>query len=1385
MTAYEPRLADTTTPPPTAPQAAALPLTFPQQGLWVLERLYPGTGLCNLAATMRIEDDLDHGLVNEAVNCMLRRNEGFRLRFREGTPGPDGEPGEPIQYVAPFHPYELETVDFRHVAPPTPDADEAARTAAGLSALYAWDAERTRVPFPTLDGDLYSFALVRIPPHATGFYVRCHHLIVDAWSMVQIANEIVEYYYLLKAGKPLPEEPNPSYADFVRAEQEYLASPRFEADRAYWNERYACPPDPTVLRKRPAGRAGISAKRRTFLLPEKLVRKIKAHCAERRTSVFALYYAAFALYVNRTQGVREVVFGTPVLNRTNVREKRTIGMFISTVPLRTCIDPDQPFQEFAHAVDSEWFSVLKHQKYPYDALLQDVRARRRDLDRLYDVAISYQNAKMVKGDAEGGERPREESRWHFGGMQVESLYIHLNDREDDGRLVVNYDYLTDLFYAKEIDFLHEHVVQLLWHALDNPARRVGEIHMLSEAERRRVVETFNATDCVYPETTVGALFAAQAARTPDAPAIIHSGRTLSYREADAKANRLANRLRALGAGPGDRVALLLPRSAEMVLGILGVVKSGAAYVPIDPDYPEERIAYLLQDCAPAALVTCADALLESPCTPDGSAASGYEGPVLDLFALLDAAPGPDDAETPPPDRSGPDDLLYVIYTSGTTGRSKGALITHRNVVRLLFNDRFPYDFGPDDRWSLFHSYCFDFSVWEMYGALLYGGALVVVPRDVARSTDRFLSLLVRERVTILNQTPAAFYNLVESVVRTKETGLAVRTVVFGGDALKPLLLKPFRALYPATRLVNMYGITETTVHVTYLELSDADLDKPVSNIGKPIPGMRCYVLDERLNPQPIGVPGELCVAGDGVGLGYLNRPELTAEKFVPDPFRPGGLLYRSGDLARFFPQGDLEYLGRIDTQVKIRGHRIELGEVESAVLRSGLAAQAAVVAFSAGDVPTASAAEADAASDAAPAPGSGESRRLCAYCVPADPGAPLDVASLRAFLARTLPEYMVPSHIVAVPDLPLNSNGKIDRARLPAPDASSAAASAYVAPRSELEGRIAAVWRDALKLPRIGIHDDFWQSGGDSLNAVVVISRLEGRASFGDLYRHPTVARLAEAIARKETDGTHDQLLMKLAGEEGADRTHLVCFPYGGGSGVVFKDLADAVVRRAPDYCVYSVDLPGRIGGFSRHLKDNAVLAAQLVEEIKGTFTGDIVVYGHCVGNALAFETTKLLRAQGIRVRGFYAGAILPPPDPHRIPENHDPWADVPDRGILLLLHNLGLECIPRGKGSGRESCDVLLPAFRHDVRSYYRFFRERSVSASEESSQAVLDIPVVGVFGGTDPFTFRHRRRFRRWTRYAVDARRIVIPGASHYFLKTHAERLAEILTGGRTDPC
>ncbi|HEY0555761.1 MAG TPA: amino acid adenylation domain-containing protein, partial [Thermoanaerobaculia bacterium] len=682
------------------------------------------------------------------------------------------------------------------------------------------------------------------------------------------------------------------------------------------------------------------------------------------------------------------------------------------------------------------------------------------------------------------------ARVELDGLTLESVRLPerraqldltlLAAEDPDGGLGVSLEFNADLFDGGTAERMLGHLRTLLEGALAAPETPVRHLPLLTPAERRQLLAEWNpAPAAAGPRRalrhSLHNRFEAQVDRAPEAVALSFGDERLTYGELEAGANRLAHHLQDRGVRPGDRVALLLERSAEMVVAILAVLKAGAAYVPVDPTYPAERIAFTLEDSG-AALVLRVDDL-----AGEAVDRQSRERPALAV-----------DPELP----------AYVIYTSGSTGRPKGVVVTHANADRLLTATDAWFGFGADDVWTLFHSYAFDFSVWEIWGALLYGGRLVVVPYWTSRSPEGFYRLLRDERVTVLNQTPSAFRQLLwaeETELGGAAPELSLRWVIFGGEALEPASLAPWFARHgdARPRLINMYGITETTVHVTWRPVLAADLDGG-SRIGRPIPDLAVYLLDANLEAVPVGVPGEIHVGGAGLAQGYLNRPDLTAGRFIPDPFAtaPGARLYRSGDLARRLPDGDLEYLGRIDSQVKIRGFRVELGEIEAALAAHPGVREAVVVARDGGQ---------------------GDERRLAAYVVPA--GVP--AAELRAFLRETLPDFMVPTAFVGLDALPLSPTGKIDRRALPEPEeaAGEPAAAGF---RTPVEEMLAGVVAEVLGVERVGPHDDFFALGGHSLLATRLLARVS--RLFGvdlpvsSVFQYPTVASLAERIAAVSSD---------------------------------------------------------------------------------------------------------------------------------------------------------------------------------------------------------------------------------------------------------------------------
>ncbi|MDF9553482.1 amino acid adenylation domain-containing protein, partial [Bacillus cereus] len=607
--------------------------------------------------------------------------------------------------------------------------------------------------------------------------------------------------------------------------------------------------------------------------------------------------------------------------------------------------------------------------------------------------------------------------------------------------------------------------------------------MMTEAEKHQVLHAFNDTKADYPrEKTIVQLFEEQAARTPDRIAVKFENETLTYNELNQRSNQLARVLQKKGIKAESIVGLMVDKSLELVVGILGILKAGGAYLPIDPKFPEDRKEYMIKDSGLELLITSnefnrAEKEAINIALEDEAIFSGPSG----NLPLINK----------------PEDLAYIIYTSGTTGNPKGVMVEHKNVVRLMINDQIQFDFSEKDVWTMFHSSSFDFSVWEMYGALLYGGKLVIVSDLVAKETIKYLSLLKDEKVTVLNQTPTAFYNLMKIELQYSSKDLCLRYIIFGGEALKPAMLDEWLKKYNETKLINMYGITETTVHVTFKEIGIKEVRDGASNIGKPIPTLTALVVDKNLTIQPIGVPGELCVGGAGVTRGYLNREQLTKDRFVQNPYFNNEKMYRSGDLVKLLSNGEIEYLGRIDHQVKIRGFRIELGEIENRLVSHEHIKEAVVLAKEDEQY----------------------QKYLCAYIVCQKN---LDKSELKAYLKERLPEYMIPSYFMEMDMIPLTNNGKINRNALPEPDATGLISSDYEAPQTVIQKELVAVWKNVLGVGSIGIHDNFFDLGGHSLKATAVISEIHKvlhiEVPLKGIFMNPTIKELSRFIETSAED---------------------------------------------------------------------------------------------------------------------------------------------------------------------------------------------------------------------------------------------------------------------------
>jgi amino acid adenylation domain-containing protein len=1046
---------------PRVPDQDDYPLSHAQQRLWVLNRMNPESVAYNMPSAVLLEGPLDLPAFRRAVDWVVQRHETLRTTFVSV----DGKPRQRVRQTVET---KLGLGDLRSDAVPL----EAARQLAQEDALRPFDLER---------GPLFRVQLLRVDEQAHVFVATLHHIISDDWSGAVLIRELIEAYDAGLVGSEPKQRPLRIHYRDYSAWQNALLADAAAAHRDYWHRQFEgeLPTlDLPFAMTRPAVRT-FSGERLHFTLERSVSRRLINYGRQRNASLFATLLASVTALLHRYTQQRDIVLGSPVAGRSHIDLENQIGFYVNTLALRSHIDPSQSFEAFLDVTASLVNAALDHQLYPFDRLVNDLSLRR-DVSRspLFDVMVILQDAAASMAGSRGlrlGAFPFETTTSQFD--------LTFSFEQKEGTLLGEVTFNTDLFTRVSIERMTLHLRTLIDGVLDAPQTLIGQLPLLTSAERN---ETKPILRKPASSETVVDRFQRQVSLAPDATAVTCEDSRLTYRELNARANRLARRLVRAGISRGDRVGLLVPRSLELVVAVLGTLKAGAAYVPFDPEYPRERRAFMAADSGIRALVTHPE--MEVDAFPDTTQVD-----------VTDASLS-DELDENPELSASPSDIAYIIYTSGSTGQPKGVLISHANVIRLFDQCMSWYDFRNSDVWTLFHSIAFDFSVWELWGALCYGGRLVVVPYWTSRSPADFFRLLLAEKVTVLNQTPSAFRNLiqvqVESGSQAPGQDLTLRYVIFGGEALELPALRPWFEQHGdrSPQLINMYGITETTVHVTYRPLVTADCEQSASLIGEPIADLQLHLLDRYLEPVPTGVPGEIYVGGAGVALGYLNRLALTAERFIPDHFsdEAGARLYRTGDLARRLEGGDLEYLGRLDDQVKIHGFRIETGEIASHLATHPAVGQAAVIAVS-----------------------QAGRQRLAAYLV-ARPQMSPEPSELRTFLRTLIPEYMMPASFTMIDALPLTPHGKLDRKALPEPTEQREGPRAGSQASSDAEKAIAAVWSELLGVERVGVDENIFDLGANSMLVIEAQQRLQrnGRTiAILDFFRYPTVKALAASLA--------------------------------------------------------------------------------------------------------------------------------------------------------------------------------------------------------------------------------------------------------------------------------
>ncbi len=1144
-----------------------MPLSIAQQQVWLHGQLAAGVPLYNEVLILERVGPLDQEALERSFGEIIRRHETLRTTFAV-------EDGSPVQVVADHREMELPVTELSGLPSQKRDAS-----------ILRIATEEARQPFDLTRGPLIRARLLRVSEQIYILIVTLHTIIADEWSLSILAQELATLYEAYSAGEPSPLPDWPiQYGDYAHAQRDWLQGDVLDRHISYWRKRLADLPVlelPTDRARPPVQR--FRGARESLQLSRSLSESLKDLSEIEAAPLFVTLLAAFQTLLSRYTGQRDIVVGSIVPGREEAGAENLVGLFAHTVLIRTEIERDATFRELLACVSDLSQQDSEYQNMPFDRLVGELRSGR-DLSRnpLFQVLISFTPATSSARDS-----------WEIVNLEVDGgaakvdLQLQLCDRAEDG-IFVRFTYNTDIFDGATIRRMAGHFQTLLEGVVANPDQRLSELPLLTQAEADELLAEWNDTRTDYPrDRPLHHLFEAQAERTPEATAVVFGNERLTYRELNGRANQLAHHLVSLGVGPDVLVGILVERSLEMVVGLLGILKAGGAYVPLDPAYPSERIAFMLEDSEVRVLLTQRHLL---GTVPDSRA----RVVVLDTD-WHEIALGRTDN---PVHTVGSENLAYVIYTSGSTGKPKGVQIPHRAVVNFLVSMSHTPGMTEADRLLSVTTLSFDIAGLEIYLPLIVGASVEIISREVSSDGYQLLAKLASSGATVMQATPVTWRMLIEAGWK----GTPNLKMLCGGEAISRKLAT--QLLQSGGSLWNMYGPTETTIWSTCSRI--ASEHEPIV-IGRPIANTDIFILDERLQPVPIGVAGELHIGGEGLARGYFKRAELTAEKFIASPFAQGSdaRLYKTGDLARYRPNGDIECLGRIDHQVKLRGFRIELGDIESALRQHRGINDTVVVARE--DTPG--------------------DKRLVAYFVPSQ-GTPATVGELRGFLKEKLPEYMVPSAFVPLEAMPLTPNGKVNRRALPTPEQTSLAPSEnFAAPRDDFESQLVTIWENVLGVRPIGIRHSFFELGGNSLVAVRLMQRIEQafgkHLSIATLFQAPTVEQLS-AILRQ--NGWSPAWSSLVAIQTGGSKPPFFCVHGVGGNVLRFYGLAQHL---GPDQPFYALQAQGLTANYPCHTRAED-MAAHYVKEMRSVQPeGPYLLGGYSFGGMIALEMAQQLIAQG------------------------------------------------------------------------------------------------------------------------------------------------------------
>lgn len=1023
-------------------------ITHPQKRIWYIEKIYPDTSLHNIGGAVRIKGSVNFKYLEEAINVFIKKNEGLRLQFNENH-------NEVRQYVKEFQKEKIDFIDFSIYEN---SEDE----------FNKWVQQESQKTFLLEENALFFFALFKINKNDNGYFVKFHHIIADGWSMNIMTEEISNIYMKLMNREFVNEEVQYSYLEYIEQEQKYLTSKRFIQNQKFWNERFRDVQEHCLNRTSD----GTVGNRVIFHLEQHKSQQIKNFIYENKYSLNTFFVSLFLIYLSKIKQQSDIVIGTPVLNRSGKKQKRMVGMFTSTMPFRMNVKSDYSILEFISKVNEQLKKYYFNQKYPYDLLLKELELKKKGYDNLFEICVNYYNTRL-NTQLNGAAIDNIE---FYNGNQYYPLQIVIKEWLNTGCLTLYFDYKVDDYMKQQIEDMYNHLNNLMEQIFINPEAKVSKLCFLSERETEKLIYQFNSTQADYPkDKVVFQLFEEMVERVPNKIAVSFENEELTYRKLNEKANQLARFLVVNGVEEEIIVGIMAKHSIETIIGILAILKAGGAYMPIDPDYPVDRINYMLKDSRTSILLT--------NYTIDDKIS--FLGDIINLNDQKLYTGEASNLET----INKPNDLVYVIYTSGSTGEPKGVLVENKGLVNYIWWAKQMYVKDENEVFPLYSSLAFDLTVTSIFIPLISGNKVAVYSDD---RDEYVLNRIMKEnKTTVIKLTPSHLSLL--KYMDNKNS--SVKRLIVGGEDLKTSLAKSIYKNFKGNiEIFNEYGPTETIVGCM---LYKYDFEKNIRTavpIGIPAHNVQVYILNKELDPVPIGNIGEIYISGDGVARGYLNELKLTKERFIENPFIKGKRMYKTGDLAKFLNDGNIEYLGRIDEQIKIRGYRIELGEIQNYLLKHEAIKDTVVINFEDKNM----------------------NKYICAYFVK---NAQISVSKLREYLLKFLPDYMVPLHFIELDEIPLTLNGKVNKALLPKPQLPVNTHSNFITATNENEGRLIDVVGEVFNIKKVSINENFYHIGGDSIKAIQIASKLNDRGfkiKVKDILSHPVIKEMALCIKQCE-----------------------------------------------------------------------------------------------------------------------------------------------------------------------------------------------------------------------------------------------------------------------------